>query len=192
METAVYSGSFNPLHIGHLTILQHLVKEFDRVLLVVSPKNPLKATADAQDGPARLAAAREAVARHPELTESTPEVRGHVEICDMEFRLPLPNYTINTLDALKASRTDERFTLIMGGDQIADIRRWGSYRRILTEYGVAVFPRDGFDLEAIKADLMEEDARYRIRLMEMTLVKLSSSWIREAIARGEDVTGLLM
>lgn len=192
METAVYSGSFNPLHIGHLAILQHLVNEFDRVLLVVSPKNPLKESASAEDGPARLEAAREAVARHPELTSIFAGTRGYVEVSDIEFSLPVPNYTINTLDALKAEFPDEDITLIMGGDQIADIRRWGSYTRILSEFGVAVFPREGFDLEAIKADLLEECEDYRIRLMEMPLVTVSSTEIREALARGENPSDLLM
>jgi len=192
METAVYSGSFNPLHIGHLAILQHLVNEFDRVLLVVSPKNPLKESASAEDGPARLEAACEAVARHPELTSIFTDTRGYVEVSDIEFSLPVPNYTINTLDALKAEFPDEDITLIMGGDQIADIRRWGSYTRILSEFGVAVFPREGFDLEAIKDELMDECEDYRIRLMEMPLVTVSSTEIREALARGENPSDLLM
>lgn len=192
METAVYSGSFNPLHIGHLAILQHLVDEFDKVLLVVSPKNPLKASADASDGPQRLQAAREAVARHPELYAVNSPKSGVVEVSDIEFHLPIPNYTINTLEALHAANSDESITLIMGGDQIADIRRWRSYERILTEFSVAVFPREGFDLEAIKADLLNENPDYRIRVMDMPLVKVSSSQIREAIARGEDSTKLLM
>lgn len=192
METAVYSGSFNPLHIGHLAILQHLVGEFDKVLLVVSPKNPLKASADASDGPQRLQAAREAVARHPELCDVDSPNGGIVEVSDIEFHLPIPNYTINTLEALHAANSDESITLIMGGDQIADIRRWRSYERILTEFSVAVFPREGFDLEAIKADLLNENPDYRIRVMDMPLVKVSSSQIREAIARGEDSAKLLM
>ncbi len=188
METAVYSGSFNPLHIGHLAILQHLVKEFDKVLLLVSPKNPLKPSANAQDGLSRLDAAREALARHPELGPGNG--RGYVELSDLEFRLPLPNFTINTLDAL--ARPGEDFTLVMGGDQLADIRRWRSYVRILKEYGAAVFPREGFDLEAIKAELLEEDPDYRIRLMDMPLVNVSSTEIRAASERGEDVSSLLM
>lgn len=190
METAVYSGSFNPLHIGHLAILQHLVKSFDKVLLVVSPKNPLKESASALDGPARLEAAKAAVERHPELAADTEQ--GYVQVSDIEFGLPLPNYTINTLDALQEKFKLDRFVLVMGGDQIADIRRWKDYKRILGEYGVAVFPREGFDLEAIKENLLQENPIYKISIMKMPLVTVSSTEIRNALAEGRDASGLLM
>ena len=187
MRTAVYSGSFNPLHIGHLAILRRLAQLYDRVLLVVSPVNPLKSSARAEDAVARLNAAREAVERHPELG-------GRVEVSDVEFHLPVPNYTITTLDALRrASGTEgEEFTLVVGGDQIADFRRWRDYRRILTEYGIAVFPREGFDSEAERQALIKELPGARITLIEMPLVNVSSTGIRAALSRGEDVSDLLM
>ncbi len=186
MRTAVYSGSFNPLHIGHLAILKRLVGLYDRVLLVVSPVNPLKASARKDDAPRRLAAARDALSRHPELG-------GKVQVSDVEFHLPLPNYTISTLDALKAqSPGDEEFTLVVGGDQIADFRRWRDYRRILSEYGVAVFPREGFSAEAAISALQEEVPEARIDLIDMPLVTVSSTEIRAALARGKDVSSLLM
>lgn len=181
MATAVYGGTFNPLHIGHLAILRNLVKEFDRVLLVVSPKNPLK---DVDSDPmARLQAARQAVERHPEL-------EGKVIVSDIEFRLPRPSYTINTLDALKEEGMEP--VLVIGGDQIADMRRWKDYQRILTEYGIAAFPREGVDSPAVKEDLLTEDPSYKIRLMDFPLVNVSSTQIREGLARGEDVSYLLM
>ncbi len=185
METAVYSGSFNPLHIGHLAIMRRLTELYDRVLLVVSPKNPLKDSATALDAPARLEAARAAIARHPELG-------GKVAVSDIEFRLPSPNYTISTLDALKEDNPTDTFTLVVGGDQIADFHRWRDWRRILLEYGVAAFPREGFDTAAIRADLLHENPSYRIRLIDMPLVTVSSTMIREAIATGKDVSKLLM
>lgn len=185
MDIAVYSGSFNPLHIGHLAILVRLSEMFDKTLLVVSPVNPLKESATVLDAEKRLHEAKEAVARHPELN-------GKVEVSDIEFHLPTPNYTINTLDALKASSACDSYTLVTGGDQIADFRRWRDYRRILTEYGVAVFPREGFDIQAIRNDLIAEDPAYRIRLIDMPLVNVSSTYIRKALARGEDISKLLM
>ena len=185
MDIAVYSGSFNPLHIGHLAILVRPTELFDKALLVVSPVNPLKESATVLDAEKRLREAREAVARHPELD-------GKVEVSDVEFHLPTPNYTINTLDALKKSAPDNNFTLITGGDQIADFRRWRDYRRILTEYGVAVFPREGFDIDGIRAGLLRENAEYRINLLEMPLVTVSSTQIRQLIAEGADVSALLM
>ena len=184
-QTAIYSGSFNPLHIGHLEILRHLVRDFDRVLLLVSPRNPLKSTATVSDAQARLEAAREAVARHPETATK-------VEVSDIEFRLGEPNYTIRTLEGLKSEQPDARLWLTIGGDQLADFRRWKDYRRILLEHGICVFPRRGHDLTALAADLRKENPDYRIRLMEMPLIDVSSTQIREALARGEDPSGLLM
>ena len=185
MDFAVYSGSFNPLHVGHLAILRRLAGMYDRVLLVVSPVNPLKESATAADSQRRLDAAREALGRHPELLPKT-------EISDIEFRLPIPNYTVDTLDALQKENPGDSFTLVIGGDQIADFRRWKDYRRILTDYGVAVFPREGFDTRAARQDLLTEDPSYRIRLIDMALVNVSSTYIRKALASGEDISELLM
>lgn len=185
MKTAVYSGSFNPLHIGHLAIMRRLVELYDKVLLVVSPKNPLKDSATMLDAQARLEAARAALARHPELT-------GKVDVSDIEFRLPVPNYTIDTLDALKGEHPSDNFALVVGGDQIADFRRWKDWRRILQEYEVTVFPREGFDTAAIRDDFLRENPAYHITLIDMPLVTVSSTQIRHAIAAGEDVSAFIM
>ena len=184
-QTAIYSGSFNPLHIGHLEILRHLVRDFDWVLLVVSPRNPLKSTATASNAKERLDAARKAVARHPELL-------GKVEVSDIEFRLGEPNYTIRTLEALKSEYPQSELWLIIGGDQLSDFRRWKDYPRILLDHGICVFPRQGYDLPALADDLQNENPNYRIRLMDMPLVNISSTQIREALSRGEDLSGFLM
>lgn len=193
METALYGGSFNPLHIGHLAILRKLADSFDRIYLVVSPKNPLKDNIDASSAEMRLKAASEALLRHPELCDGSR--RGRVILSDIEFRLPSPNYSINTLDALAAemaAKGSVSLTMVVGGDQIADIRRWKDYERILLEYGVAVFPREGCDLEAIRLDLLSENPDYKIRLMDMPEVPVSSSEIRLALSKGQSVDGLLM
>ncbi len=185
MNIAVYSGSFNPLHIGHLAIMKHMTDEagYDYVYLVVSPKNPLKDGISSGSGRQRYEAAVEAVCRHPELK---------VWVDDIELEMPEPHYTIRTLDALREREPDNSFTLVMGADNLADIRRWRDYSRILKDYGVAVFPRNGFDLEAVRADLLEEDPGYRISLLEAEMVDISSTIIRNAIASGEDASGWLM
>ena len=184
-QTAIYSGSFNPLHRGHLEILKHLVRDFDQVLLVVSPRNPLKPTATPSDAQARLQAAREAVSRHPELD-------GKVQVSDIEFRLGEPNYTIRTLEALTTQLHDSRLWLAIGGDQFSDFRRWKDYSRILLDHGICVFPRQGYDLPSLAADLQSENPAYRIRLMEMPLVNISSTQIRKALSRGEDPSSPLL
>ena len=80
----------------------------------------------------------------------------------------------------------------MGADNLADIRRWRDYRRILKEFGVAVYPREGFDLEAVKADLLKEDPSYRIEILDAPMVDISSTEIREGIAAGKDMSKYLM
>jgi nicotinate-nucleotide adenylyltransferase len=187
MKIAVYSGSFNPLHIGHLAIIRHMIDEagFDCVYLIVSPKNPLKDSISSDSGQARYEAAIQAVKRH--FTESPS-----VKVDDIELTMPEPHYTIRTLDALREREPGNSFTLIMGADNLAGIRRWKDYRRILREYGAAVFPRKGYDLQAVEEDLYKEDPSYRIDVLKAEMVDISSTIIRNAIAQGQDVSGWLM
>lgn len=187
MNIAVYSGSFNPLHIGHLAIIRHLVGKdgFDRVYLIVSPKNPLKEGISSESGRERFTAAVEAVNRHFR--------NGHkVFVNDIELNMPAPHYTIRTLDTLSESEPENSFTLVIGSDNLADIRRWRDYRRILKEYGVAVYPRSGFCLPEIIRNLREEDPSYKINVIDAEMVDISSTIIREALAEGRDVSEWLM
>ena len=191
MNIAVYSGSFNPLHIGHLAIMKYLTGEggFDCVYLIVSPKNPLKDGISADSGLDRYNAAIEAVGRHfPE----TADVSGKVKVDDIELTMPEPHYTIRTLDALREREPDNRFTLVMGADNLADIRRWRDYSRILKEYGAAVYPRKGYDLNEVKYDLLKEDPAYMITVMNAEMVDISSTTIRNAISQGQDMSDWLM
>ena len=110
----------------------------------------------------------------------------------VELTMPEPHYTIRTLDALREREPDNDFTFVMGADSLGDIRRWKDYTRILKEFGVAVFPRKGFDLEALRIDLLEEDPAYKITLLNAEMVDISSTTIREAIASGEDISSWLM
>ncbi len=185
MKIAVYSGSFNPLHIGHLAIMKHVTGEagFDYAYLIVSPKNPLKSGISGETGRERYEAAIEAVKRHEGL---------RVWVDDIELNMPEPHYTIRTLDALSEREPGNEFTLIIGADNLADIRRWKDYGRILSDYGVAVFPRTGFDLEAVKSDLMAEDPTYQITLLNAETVDISSTFIRNATAEGTDISAWLM
>lgn len=185
MRIAVYSGSFNPLHIGHLAIMEYLShsRSCDWVYLVVSPKNPLKDSISADSGDERYLAAVEAVRRHPRL---------HVWVEDIELHMEPPQYTIRTLEALKTREPGNDFRLVMGADNLQGIRRWREFRRILTEYGVIVYPRKGYDLEEIKAGLLEECKDYKIELMDAPMVDISSTEIREGLASGRDMSEWLM
>ena len=201
MHIAVYGGSFNPLHIGHLAIMKHLVEVagFDAVYLVVSPKNPLKEIScdSARD---RYNAAVEAVNRHfvdkadqEVWNDQTVAARAtRVRVDDIELNMPPPHYSIRTLEALKEREPENRFTLVMGADNLAIIRNWKEYSKILTDYGTVVFPREGYDMAQIKQDLLNENPAYKIQLLDAPIVTVSSTQIREALSRGEDVSHLLM
>ena len=201
MKIAVYSGSFNPLHIGHLAIMKYMTEEasFDMVYLIVSPKNPLKDGISSDSGRERYMAAVEAVERRFLRSgqsafgrNDSKAVETKVKVDDIELNMPEPHYTIRTLDALKEREPDNRFTLVMGADNLADIRRWRDYTRILKEFGVAVFPREGHDLTEIKQDLLKEDPAYMIQILDAEMVDISSTQIRNAIAEGEDISKYLM
>jgi nicotinate-nucleotide adenylyltransferase len=212
MRIAVYSGSFNPLHIGHQAIMERLTQEeeYDWVYLVVSPKNPIKESVRAETAEDRYKAAIDAVKRHPEL---------HVWVDDIELRMPPPQYTIKTLDALRQREPENDFTLVVGADNLENIHRWRDFQRILADYGVAVYPRKGYDLNAIKDKLIEEcrhlpapyvldsneyaeEGRrsleetlrdtYNIKIIDAPIVDISSTQIREGLAAGKDMSEWMM
>ena len=189
MNIAIYSGSFNPLHIGHLAIIEHMIEKagFDMVYLIVSPKNPLKDSISSDSGLERYNAALSAVKRRFIDSDKTK-----VKVDDIELNMPAPHYTVRTLRALKEREPENSFTFVMGADNLADIRRWREYTSILKEFGVAVFPRTGHDLEEIKQDLLKEDPAFKIHILDAPLVNISSTEIREAISKGEDISALLM
>ncbi|MBQ0149023.1 MAG: nicotinate (nicotinamide) nucleotide adenylyltransferase [Bacteroidales bacterium] len=213
MRIAVYSGSFNPLHIGHQAIMEYLTrqKEFDWVYLVVSPQNPFKAAENNLTARDRYDAAVAAVKRHPEL---------NVWVDDIELSMEPPHYTIRTLDALKKREPQNDFTLVIGADNLESIHKWRDFPRLLSEYGVAVYPRRGTDLDVLRRQLYEEclkspapyvldpsgtypeggminleddfESLYHITILDQPMVDISSTEIREAISRGEDVSRYLM
>lgn len=180
MQIAVYPGSFDPLHIGHLSILEYLQARFDKVILVISPQNPFKSVEKADSARGRYEAAKAALKRHPELSK--------VECTDIELGLGLPSYTHRTLEALHQLYPDDRLTLVVGADNLIRFREWKNYERILLDYGVRVYPRKGVDALAQIDGLVSENPDFKIQFAEMDLVDISSSQIREMIAAGEDVS----
>ena len=116
----------------------------------------------------------------------------NVKVEDIELRMEPPQYTIRTLDALKARESENDFSLIIGADNLESFPRWRDYGRILKEYGVAVFPRKGYHRGHLRARLLKEDPSYRIELLKAPLVNISSTEIREGIAEGRDMTKWLM
>lgn len=188
MRIAVYSGSFNPMHIGHIAIVRYLLDNggFDKVYLVVSPQNPFKDSAIAANSDMRLTAAKEAVRRNG-LSE-------RVVVEDIEFSMPQPSYTVHTLDALQVREPASRFTLIIGADNLPDMLKWHEGERLLSEYGIAVYPREGFDIEHDRYILCHTPHHrpFHIKTMkDAPKIEVSSTQIREMLSRGEDASSLL-
>ena len=185
MKIAVYSGSFNPLHVGHQAIMEFLTRKagFDWVYLIVSPQSPFKDAANVLTGLQRYEAAVEAVKRHPDI---------RVWVDDIELGMEPPHYTIRTLDALRAREPENDFTLVIGADNLESFPRWRDYGRILREYGVAVFPRKGFHRGHLKARLLRECPDYRIDLLKAPRIDISSTEIRDGLAAGLDMSRWLM
>lgn len=166
-------GSFNPVHCGHMMLAAYLTQWdiVDRVWLMLSPRNPLKNPLGLIPDTRRLAM----------LSIATRGVE-RVDTCDIELSMPLPSYTINTLDLLASRYPGRRFKLVIGSDNWQVFDRWRDWQRILDEYGVIVYPRPGYPVEN-HVDGMETIAPIT--------VNLSSTQVRDAIARGRDMSCFL-
>ena len=160
---------------------------FDKVYLIVSPQNPFKDPSLAEQGEQRFRAAVEAVSRHPEL---------RVRVDDIELHRDPPQYTIDTLDLLKAREPGSSFTLVIGSDNLERFAGWKQAGRILKEYGIVVYPRPGYDAEALAAALRSsapDGDRFRIRILsDAPQVDISSTQIRKGLEGGLDMSQYLM
>lgn len=199
MKIAVYSGSFNPFHKGHIAVIKYLlnVAGYDRVYLIVSPHNPFKDASLASSSEQRLSEVQEAIARNG--------LGDRVVVDDIEFSMPLPSYTIRTLDALQLREPGNRFTLVIGGDNVSRMLEWKEAERLMQQYGLVVYPRKGSnmvrDTRILKEKhrnaekLFDEGSKHKpfhIKLLkDAPYVDISSSEIRDMISRGKDVTSLL-
>lgn len=161
--TALYFGSFNPLHKGHLAVAEYVVREgfADEVWLVVSPHNPHKSASELAPEEQRLEMARRAVA----------SISG-VEVCDVEFSLPRPSYTINTIEHLKRLYPEREFAILGGGDVAATIATWREGARLVAENTILIYPRG-------ENDHFGEPFRM---LSEAPMMTVSSTEVRRKIA----------
>ncbi len=133
----IFGGSFDPIHDGHIAVAEGVLREchLDEVWLMVSPENPLKKGQLHASEASRLEMAKAA------LCQLSAELKDRIKVSDFEFGLPRPSYTIDTLLALKEAYPDCEFQWIAGGDNLEIISRWKDYRKILSEFGLIVYPR---------------------------------------------------
>jgi nicotinate-nucleotide adenylyltransferase len=170
----IMGGSFNPVHIGHMILASYLTQwgYLDKVWLTLSPRNPLKDPKFLMSDMKRLMMLKLAL-----------KGSQNLDICDIELSMPRPSYTIDTLDILAKRHKMHKFKLIIGSDNWAIFDKWRSYQRILDEFGVLVYPRPGYPVTSGIVDGME--------LVDAPLVDISSTFIRNAVARGRDVSYFL-
>lgn len=183
-KVGLYFGTFNPIHIGHLIIANHMAQyaELDQVWFVVSPQNPLKPKASLLADYHRLALVRIAV-----------EDNDLLEASNIEFDLPQPSYTIHTLVALSEKYPDYLFTIIMGEDNLNTLHKWKNYEEILKNYSILVYPRVESDENLSvnsegRSSLLDLD---NVTMIDAPLMKISASFIRKAVQSNKDVRYLL-
>ena len=185
MKIGLYFGTFNPIHVGHLIIANYMADftDLQKVWMVVTPQNPLKKKSTLLADYHRLALARIAV-----------EDNDKIEVSNIEFELPKPSYTIHTLTYLKEKYPQHEFSLIMGEDNLRTLHKWMNYEQILEHHHIYVYPR------ALTEQEREENKAYKpselmhnphVHLCDAPVMKVSASFIRQAIKNKKDVRYLL-
>lgn len=178
MRIGIYSGSFNPVHQGHVALCDYLVREgmVDEVWLIRSPLNPLKASSAQTLAPD---------ADRQQMLEAA--IRGHegLRVCCIEDELPRPNYTVNTLSALQQQCPEAEFHLIIGADNWLIFDHWRAFDEILHRFHLIVYPRPGYEdpaSAAISSQLCTQHVRFALDAPQFDV---SSTLIREAIRAGK-------
>ena len=176
-KIGLYFGSFNPIHIGHLILANYLAEHSDlnEIWLVVTPQNPFKDKKSLLDNAARL-----------EMVALSLKEYDKLKPCDIEFHLPQPNYTIDTLIHLEEKYPQHIFSLIMGEDNLKSFHKWKNYEVILSRYFIYVYPR--LSEGEVLVQLQDHE---HIVYIKTPIIELSATAIREDIAQGRDVRPML-
>lgn len=177
MKIGLYFGTFNPIHVGHLIIANHLAEhsDLDQIWMVVTPHNPHKEKRSLLDDYERLHLVYLATKDYPKIKPS-----------DIEFKLPQPNYTVNTLVHLQEKFPQHEFALIMGEDNLNSLHKWKNYEYILEHHHLYVYPR-----LAEETGLPELIHHENVHKISAPVVEISSTFIRENIVKKINVRPLL-
>jgi nicotinate-nucleotide adenylyltransferase len=174
MNIGLYFGSYNPIHIGHLIIGNHVANHTDiqQVWFVVSPQNPLKPSSVLLNEYHRFHLVQLALSDDPQLKAS-----------DVEFKLPRPSYTIDTLTYLKEKYPLHRFSIIMGSDSFQNLPRWKNFELLLKNHSFIIYRRPGFDIN--------DSYSGKIQILDAPLLEISATAVRQSIKMGRSVRYLL-
>lgn len=164
MEVGLFFGSFNPIHIGHLIIANYIVSygDIDQVWFVLSPQNPLKSQKELLNEYHR---------QH--LLQTAIDGENKLKCSIIEFHLPKPSYTIDTLAYLKEKYSEHHFTIIMGSDSFQNIKNWKNSEVLIKEYSVLIYKRPGFEIK--------NELKANIKILDAPMLDISSTRIRGMI-----------
>lgn len=170
-KTGIFSGSFNPIHIGHLALANYLCEYegLDEIWFMVSPQNPLKAQQKLWSDEFRLKLVKAAIQDYP---------RFHAS--DFEFHLPRPSYSVHTLQKLRNTYPEREFYFIIGSDNWACFDRWFQWEQIIAENKILIYPRPGYPVD-------ENKLPQTVHLVHSPIFEISSTFIRQALHEGKDI-----
>ncbi|MBS1653650.1 MAG: nicotinate-nucleotide adenylyltransferase [Bacteroidetes bacterium] len=174
MNVALYFGSFNPIHTGHLVIANHILNETsaDKLWFVVSPQNPLKENHALLNEYNRL-----------HLVRIATEEDHRIRVSDIEFSLPKPSYTIDTLTYLKEKYPDYNFSVVLGSDSFQNISKWKNYQQILENYTIYIYLRPGHPVS--------EQENKHITILKAPMIEISATEIRKLIQQKKSIRYLV-
>jgi nicotinate-nucleotide adenylyltransferase len=171
MNIGIFPGSFNPVHIGHLAIANYIAEfsGFDEIWFLITPKSPHKQSQELIDHEFRLELLEKSIGNYPKF-----------KICNIEWDMPKPTYTVNTLQKLRVMFPENNFSLIIGSDSWDNIHRWKDYQVILKNFKTLIYPRPGGG----KSFFNHPNAKF---IKNAPKIDVSSSFIRKSIGEGKDV-----
>jgi nicotinate-nucleotide adenylyltransferase len=175
MKIGLYFGSFNPVHHGHLIIASHVVQSsgLDQVWFVVSPQNPLKPSVGLLNEYHRLHLIRAAI-----------DGEKYLRATDIEFKLPKPSYTIDTLTYIREKYPQHEFSIIMGSDSYNNLLRWKNYEQLLKDTEILIYIRAGFEQIPVYTGA-------RVKTLEAPLLQISATHIRNTLKEGKSIRYLV-